>query len=98
MCALKTAFTTVRVCKRSTKPVSLLCKGNETETETEDCSGFSLPFVWVSRWNQISNGRVTKFPPPKKPSPLADHDDGLKEDSNLEIDMKNSSPMFTLRL
>jgi hypothetical protein len=99
-------LTTVRVYKRSAKPASLLRKGDETETETEGESssapnGFNLPFVWGSRWNQTSNARTPGYPfpkfgaspVPKKPSPLADRDDGTKEDTRFEIDMKNSSPI-----
>ena len=96
-------LTTVRVYKRSAKPASLLRKGDETETETEGESssapnGFNLPFVWGSRWNQTSNARAPGYPfpkfggspVPKKPSPLAEHDDGAER---FEIDMKNSSPI-----
>ena len=97
---------TVRVYKRSAKPASLLRKGDETETETEGESssapnGFNLPFVWGSRWNQTGNGRTSAYPfpkfgaapAPKKPSPLADHDDRTNDLSVLAIDMKNSSPI-----
>ena len=94
--------------KRSAKPASLLRKGDETETETEGESssapnGFGLPFVWGSRWNQTSNARAPAFPfpkfngspLPKKPSPLGDRDDSVKEETGFEIDMKNSSPVPT---